>query len=131
MFGTKPIHHLNIDFTYQRYIFPEIETIEPFVFYDMQIKYSTTFNRLVLPFAYDSSLVVNKPEEGILYREYIEFFGPFTWVENNIGIGFKAMLSERVYIKQRFGVGVYFILGHEDKLLIKRKFENASFQWFD
>lgn len=131
LFATDPEHHLNIAFTYQRYVLAKIKNIKPFVFYDLQLKYSTTRNRFFLPYTYDSTLVANRPEEGILYREYIENFGPFTWVEQNIGIGFIADLTHRIYLKQRFGVGVDLILGYEDKILDKRNFENSRFEWFD
>lgn len=126
LFATEVAHYLNLNFTYQRYILSnKIRNIEPFVFYDLQAKYSTTRSRLILPHAFDSTLVVNKPEQGILYRETIENFGPFAWLENNIGIGFKAMITERLYIKQRFGVGVDLILGYDDQILYRR------FSWFD
>lgn len=126
LYATETLNYLNLNFTYQRYIFSDkVKSIEPFVFYDLQAKYSTTRNRLILPYEYDSSLVVSNPEQGILYREYIEYFGPFLWLENNVGIGFKAMLTEKFYIKQRFGVGVNLILGHDDQILYRR------FSWFD
>jgi len=120
LYATKWYHYFNADFTYQRYIFNEKTTaVKPFVFYDLQAKYSTTRNQMVLPYTYDSTLVVNRPEDGILYRERIEYFGPFWWLENNIGIGFTADITDRIYIKQRIGMGVDLILGYDDQIVPK------------
>ncbi len=120
LYATKWHHYFNADFTYQMYIFNEKTTaVKPFVFYDLQAKYSTTRNQMVLPYTYDSTLVVNRPEDGILYRERIEYFGPFWWLENNIGIGFTADITDRIYIKQRIGMGVDLILGYDDQIVPK------------
>lgn len=125
LYATEPYHHVNLNLTYQRYILTKkVKGIRPFLFYDLQAKYSTTMSRFVLPFRYDPSLVVNKPEEGILYRETVNYFGPFTWIENNIGIGFTADLTDKIYIKQRFGVGTHFILGYDDRI------GHKLFSWF-
>lgn len=131
LYATKPVQHLNLELAYQRYVFPQMKSIKPFIFYDIQIKYSTTRNRFFFGYTYDSTLVVNRPEDGILYREYIRYYGPFTWVEQHIGIGFEADLTDRIYLKQRFGVGVDFILGYEDSLANKRKTVNGRYEWFD
>jgi len=125
LYATDPIHYLNINFTYQFYILTEkIKNIQVFLFYDLQAKYSTTRTELILPYAYDPSLVIDDPEQGIVYAKYIEFFGPFLWLENNIGIGFTADLNDRLYIKQRIGVGTVFILGYDDQIAAK------LFSWY-
>jgi hypothetical protein len=117
MFATEPLHHLNLNATYQRYIFPKLKgCIKPFIFYDLQAKYSPTRNRFFLPVGIDSTNFQNDPEGSILYKEFIRSYGPFLWLENNIGIGFKAQITERWYVKQRFGVGLMFTIGDDDLL---------------
>lgn len=126
LYATKPYHHINVNFTYQYYILTEkVKNIHLFVFYDLQAKYSTTRNEFFYPYGYDSTLVVNNPSQGIIYYQYITNFGPFLWLENNIGIGFTADLSDRFYLKQRLGFGADFILGYGDKLFTRQ------FKWFD
>lgn len=117
IFATEPLHHLNLNLTYQRYVFSELKgCIKPFLFYDLQAKYSTTRNRFIFPVGIDSTNFQNDPDGSILYKEFIRYFGPFLWFENNIGIGFKAHITERWYIKQRFGVGLLLTIGDDNNL---------------
>jgi len=125
LYATEPIHYLHANFYYHRYVFNSLKNLNPFLFYDLRLKYSTTRNRMLLPHSYDSSIVSDKPEEHILYVERIENFGPFTWVEQNIGLGYKIEIGKKVYIQQKIGAGTMFVLGHEDKILKKR------FEWFE
>ena len=108
LYATKPIHHFGIEGYYHFYFLNKLKHIKPFTFYDIQVTYSTTRNRMFLPYCYDT-------DGSILYKEYIEFFGPFTWVEQNIGIGFKADLFNNIFIYEKMGFGVAYILGHDDK----------------
>lgn len=117
MFATEPLHYLNFNATYQRYIFTKLKgCLKPFVFYDLQAKYSTTRNRFFFPVGIDSTNFQNDPDGSILYKEFIRSYGPFLWLESNIGIGFKARLTDLWYIKQRFGVGLVSIIGDDDLL---------------
>ena len=65
---------------------------------------------------YDSTIVAGSPEEKLLYRKYIEYFGPFLWIDNNVGFGFKVFITDKFYLKQEFGLGVYLVYGDEPKL---------------
>ncbi len=113
LYATKPIQHFNFNFSYQHGIFRHLKNIKPFIFYDLQIKYSTTRSSMYIPYAYDSTFLnTNNPDEGILYKNYIAYFGPFTWIENSIGIGFKVDITDRFYLQQRFGAGIHFIYGY-------------------
>ena len=117
LYATKPIHFFNFNFFYQRDIFSALKKIKPFIVYDFQIKHSTTRSSMYIPFDYDSTLVVDEPEEGILYRNYIEYFGPFTWVESSIGIGINIDITNRISMTQKIGGGIYYIFGDEPKLV--------------
>jgi hypothetical protein len=117
LYATKPIHYIGINGFYQRHILNEWENISPFLFYDLQATYSTTFNRMYLPYSYDNS-------GDVLYKMYLENFGPFTWVEQTLGVGFKAKLFDSFYLQQRIGFGTSFILGYDKQLLGK------YFNWF-
>lgn len=117
LYATKPFQYLGAELFYNRYVLKSFSFIDPFVFYNLQLSYSTTRNRMLLPHSRDS-------DGGQLYKEYIEFFGPYTWVEQNIGIGYKANLMGNWYIQHKIGFGTSFILGYEKKLL------NKYFDWF-
>ncbi|MCF8231716.1 MAG: hypothetical protein K9J27_05945 [Bacteroidales bacterium] len=118
LYATKPAHYLNFNLSYQHDIFYNLKNIKPFVFYDSQIKYSTTRSSMYIPYDYDTTyLNTTRPEDGILYKNYIEYFGPFTWVENSIGVGFKVDITDRLYLQQRIGAGIHLIFGDEPKLL--------------
>ena len=112
LYATKPLYYFGIEGFYHRYILKNWKNIKPFLFYDLQLTYSTTRTRMLLPFTYDAN-------GDVLYKEYIEFFGPFLWLEQNVGVGFKANLFSNWYLKQKLGFGTSFILGKEEKLLGK------------
>lgn len=101
--------HWGGEFFYQRYIIDKWQCLKPFLFYDLQITYSTTRNRDLLPYTYDIN-------GDVLYKEYTEHFGPFTWFEQCIGIGFKAQIHKQFYLIQKIGAGTTFILGKDEKL---------------
>ena len=117
LYATKPYHFLGAEVLYNRYILKSFSFIDPFVFYNLQLSYSTTRNRMFIPYTYDGN-------GDVLYKEYIEIFGPFTWVEQNIGLGYKANLNGNWFIQHKLGFGTSFILGYEKKLL------NKYFNWF-
>ena len=73
---------------------------------------------MYLPYDYDSTyLYTEHPEDGIVYKNYIRYYGPFTWLANNIGIGFIANITKQFYLQQRFGAGMVFIFGNEPILV--------------
>lgn len=109
LYATEFIHYFGFDAFWHRYIF-QWECVKPFVFYDVQLTYSTTRNRMFLPHSYH-------PDIGYLYKEVIEYFGPFTWLEQTIGLGFKTKVFKRFHIYQKAGFGTNFILGKDEKRL--------------
>ncbi|HNW68897.1 MAG TPA: hypothetical protein PKI01_00730 [Bacteroidales bacterium] len=117
LYATKPLHYFGIETFYHFYFFKKWAHVKPFVFYDLQATYSTTRNRMFLPYTYTTNGIV-------LYKEYIELFGPFTWVEQNIGLGFKVDLFNNFFLHEKIGLGTAFILGYDDMLL------NKTFNWF-
>lgn len=117
LYATEPIHYLGLCTYYHRAFLNTLEHIKPFLFYDFQATYSTTRNRMLLPYTYDLN-------GDVLYKEYIEIFGPYTWIEQNIGIGFKAEIVGNLFLIQRLGIGTTFILGYDKKRLDK------YFNWF-
>ncbi|HBG71651.1 MAG: hypothetical protein A2W93_06930 [Bacteroidetes bacterium GWF2_43_63] len=121
LYATKPIHHVNLNLFWHHRIFSEMQHIKPFLFYDLQMTYSTTRNRFFVPYGFDSTIVSDTPEGKILYREMIDFFGPFIWIENNIGVGFQVDITDKWFIQQKFGTGIHLIHGSERRLLPFRK----------
>jgi len=108
LYATKPMHHLGLHGFYHRHLFPKSKNLKPFLFYDVQFTVSPTRNRTFLPFDYD--------ENGeALYVERINFFGPFKWLEQNIGVGFKVQVASNWFIQQKMGYGTSFIMGYDDK----------------
>ncbi len=112
LYATKPIHYFGIEGFYHRTIFTNLDCIKPFIFYDVQATYSTTRNRMFIPIGYDLN-------GDVLYKEAIEYFGPFYWIEQCVGVGFKAKIYKSFYLTQKIGFGTSFILGKEKKLLSK------------
>lgn len=118
LYATKPLHYFGLNFCFERNILKNWQKLKPFVFYDLQYSYSTTRNRWFFPYYYYVE------EDLVLHREYIENFGPFHWVENNLGIGFNVDINDKFYMKQKLGYGRTLVLGYDDELLGK------MFNWF-
>ncbi len=112
LFATEPLHYFGIQGYINKNILRRWEKLEPFIFYDVQATYSTTRNRFFLPFTYWT-------DGTVLYKEHLRFWGPFTWLEQNIGIGFKANLFGNWFFHQKVGVGMTFVLGYEEELAVK------------
>ena len=106
LYASNFMQHLGIAGFYHYHIFRDWEHVKPFLFYDLQATYSTTRNKIVLDATTD---------------QYVRH-GPFIWLEQTIGIGFKADLPNGFFITQKLGIGTTFILGN-DKQLLKNNFD--------
>ncbi len=91
-------HNFGIQGFYHRHVLQKLEHVKPFFFYDIQATHSTAMNRL----SYDDV----RFKRGDLY-----VFGPFTWVEQNIGDGFRADLFGNWFLQQKLGIGTTLIFG--------------------
>lgn len=107
LYAKNFIQHLGIETSYRRRFLEKWKCINPFSFYDLQLTYSSTRTKAFLPYTYDSN-------GDVLYKEYIISLGPFFWLENNIGIGFKTKLFKSLYLIQKAGVGITLILGKDE-----------------
>jgi hypothetical protein len=94
---------------YHRHILNKWENIKPFLFYDLQTSYSTTRKRDFLPYTYDIN-------GDVLYKEHINRFGPFLWIEQCVGFGFKVDLPGNFFITEKIGAGVSFMIGKDERL---------------
>jgi len=116
LYATKPFQFIGIDGFVHRSVFSKWEKVKPFIFYDLQLAYSTTRNRSFIPVG--QGLLYGEPE--YLYIEDIVNFGPFLWMEQNIGIGFKVDLFNSFYLTQRIGLGADLFFGSDDQLMLMR-----------
>ena len=135
MFATKPVHYFGLNGFYQIHLFQKLKHIDFFAFYDVQVSYSTTQNRIFWPAAVaqniDSSGVISN-RDGLLYELHKTRFGPFVWLEQNIGIGFTVDIWKNIFFTQRLGAGTCFILGRDPLptdarpyTLAKKRFKNS------
>lgn len=115
-YATKPWHHIGLRTFYHRKILPNWQHIEPFLFYDLQATYTTTRNVWYFPPLFDESCQYTCNGQ-ILYKRYEEIFGPFTWVEQSIGLGYKVKLTEKIFITSQFGLEGMLIFGRDDRLI--------------
>lgn len=110
LYATEFIQHIGAEAFYHWHFFPNWEYTRPFLFYDLQVAYSSTRNRMFLPGYFSQAT-------GILYyKEIIDDFGPFGWVEQCVGIGFEAKIYGKFYLFQKIGFGTSFILGKDGNL---------------
>ncbi|MFH1160085.1 MAG: hypothetical protein V1733_03960 [bacterium] len=109
LYATEFLQYFGIRMFYHKMIFHRLECIKPFLFYDLQSSWSTTRNYIYSPCSLDTN-------GNVLYKNITVYYGPFFWIEQNIGIGFKARIFKSFYLTQSIGAGVLFIIG-EDKIL--------------
>lgn len=121
LYATKAYHHLNFNVFYNRYVFTNLAHIKVYVFYDFQIKYSTTRTSSYVPWAFDSSIVANTPDEKVLYRNIVNHYGPFWWIENTLGVGFEVDITKSWYLTQKVGLGLHILYGDKFPPLLAPK----------
>jgi hypothetical protein len=109
LFATEFSQYLGIQVNYHRAFLQKLPCLKPYMFYDLQFTRSTTWNHMFLPYSYDTN-------GDYLYKEYFEYFGPFWWIEQNIGIGFRVKVIDSFYLFQNIGGGITFILGEDERL---------------
>lgn len=109
LYATNVLEHINLNFGYQHSIFNALKCVKPFLFFDFQAKYAPTRNK------FPDRVTVNSEGE-LIYTKAVATFGPYTWLENNVGIGFTANITDKFYIKQKFGAGIMLILGTDEHL---------------
>ena len=109
LYATELNQHFGVQAYYHREILSKWQCLKPYLFYDMQFTRSSTWNRMFLPYSYDIN-------GDVLYKEYREYFGPFWWLEQSIGIGYKIKIANSLYMYQNVGAGMTFILGEDIKL---------------
>lgn len=126
LYATKAVHYLNFNAYYDYYFYNKWNCIKPLIFYDFQLKYSTTRTSMYIPHDYDSTIVSDDPADKILYVNRVEYFGPFLWIENSIGLGYKVDITDKIYLKQKLGLGIQLIFGDEKRLVRK----NPTLEYF-
>jgi hypothetical protein len=109
LYSTKPIHYIGGELMVNRYLFERINKVHPFLFYNIRLSYSTTRNIGYNPYGY------SKYNE-VLYIRYDTNFGPFTWLEQYVGLGYKIDFTESLFFMQKIGFGVDLIFGEEKSL---------------
>ena len=119
----ETIHFLGIHGFYHRQILTSIEKIKPFIFYDAQFSYSPTRNRSFVPIG------VNQIFNQTIYVESLRITSPFYWLEQNIGLGFKAKIYGNWNIYQKLGVGTMFIMGYEKNYISIKNMEWFSWEF--
>lgn len=118
LFATEFIHYFGIQAYYRRYFFMNWNCARPYLFYDFQMTKSTTRSSMFIPYAYDTN-------GDVLYKNYIEYFGPFLWIEQSIGVGCRERLSGSFFLFQNLGATIQFLIGKEEQLLRA----NPNFEW--
>ena len=109
--GLRFAQHFGLQLGYNWYFLPKLEHLKPFVFYELQAAYSTTRNH-----GYGWNYNVTNGSY-ILNEEYTESFGPFLWLQNTIGIGFKVEIWKSFYLFEKIGFNATQIIGNDDKLM--------------
>lgn len=82
LYASSPLHFWGGELFINRYLFEKKDNLHPFVFYNVRLSYSATHNIGFVPYTYS--------ENGdVLYLRYDTNYGPFTWLEQYVGFGYK------------------------------------------
>ena len=109
LYATKPIHYFGLQAFYHVYFLNKLKYIKPFVFYDLQATYSTTRLKYLMSVGYDT----NGHE---IIKEFVDYNGPFTWVEQNVGVGFKVNIYNNFFFHEKVGFGIAYIFDFGNKI---------------
>ena len=93
--------HFGLQIFYHYHILKKWDRLKPFLFLDLQGTFSTTRN---VDFGQTEA----------------KRYGPFTWQEQYLGIGFKVDLPKNFFITQKIGGGGMLIFG-PDEILLKEE----------
>ncbi len=99
---------------YHYYFYRKKDWLYLFVFYDLQMSYAPTFTDLKY---YQGITTVNGEASSSQYTSEKFRFGPFLWLENNIGIGLRVNIAKGFYLSQKAGIGAVFLAGKDDRLV--------------
>lgn len=117
VYPSTDFQHYGIEGYYQKTIFRNLGCVKPFISYDMQVSYSTTRNRRFLP------VQIYDTEGNELFKRYYDSYGPYTFIEQYIGIGYRVHLFGRFDFFQKIGGGIMFVMGEDEKRPSFNKFE--------
>lgn len=98
-YATDWQEHFGFNIGFQYNFLLKSSSLKPFAFYDFLFTNSHTRNLMYLPYDYDIN-------GDVLYKRYLEFFGPTIALEHNIGLGITAKISNRFFLYQKIGAGV-------------------------
>jgi hypothetical protein len=115
LYATEFYQFFGIHTFYHRRIFEKWNCFKPYIFYDLQLTKSTTRSSIYSPYTYSST-------GDVLYKNYIEYFGPFVWLEQNIGFGFNITIYKSLSLVEKFGLGYSLIFGDDIHLPMKSKY---------
>lgn len=96
LYAIHPYEFFGVEGFYQIHFLKNLEHIDLFAFYDIQYRFAHTRNWF------------GKTPDG--NRDYV-FWGPFHWVEQNVGIGFTVDIWKNLFLIQRIGAGCTMIIG--------------------
>jgi hypothetical protein len=111
MYASNFAQHFGAQLGYNWYFLPCLNHLKPFVFYELQAAYSTTRNH-----GYGWTYNGNDGNY-IPIEEYTESFGPFLWLQNTIGVGFKVEIWKSFYLFEKIGFNATQIIGNDEKLM--------------
>jgi hypothetical protein len=115
LYAIMAFHFINVNFSYQYRVLHRLKNIQAFVFYDLQAKYAPPRNEIV-SWTYPNGQAADNAEQSFfLHSEEIEH-DPVTWLENTVGIGYKVNVTDKIYLKNKLGLGVTYLLGYDWRL---------------
>ena len=110
MYASNFSQHFGLQLGYNWHFLPRLEHLKPFVFYELQAAYSTTRNH-----GYGYTYYINEGTSQL--EEYLVNFGPFLWLQNTIGVGFKVDIWKSFYLFEKIGFNATQIIGNDEKLM--------------
>ena len=115
LYATEFYQFFGIHTFYQRRLFEKWNCFKPYFFYDLQITKATTRTSMYIGYQYSAT-------GEVLYKQSIEYFGPFIWVDQNIGIGFNITIYKSISLFENFGLGYSLLFGDDLRLPQKAKY---------
>lgn len=119
LYADSFLQHVGADFFYHRYLLGISKVIEPYLLLNLSMSHAKNRLRSIDTCGYD-------PHGNTLFTESIINCGPFTWIDQYIGFGYKVKISGNFFFDHQIGGGVGMIFGNDERL---PQTLNSKFEW--
>lgn len=113
-----PAEHWGAEFSIKYQIFDRNNTFFAHLLYNGQFTRSHVRHENYFAILDSPTVPIPSSEFDYSYSKYLNHLGPFSIIENHIGLAFDVFVTDQLYLSQRFGAGILFFKSSDDQNII-------------